>query len=390
MSEFDKLTINKSILKKHHLTEASQIDDILKIVEDLCGLHATGTIEPYIQVFIRSKNFHKEDLDAELYIKKTLGKIRGMRKTLFIFTKGLMQIVHPFAKTLTEDREQKYLEYRNISSEEYKELSQEILDLLQKEELSTSQIKQKVKTKKDLVAVISVMCDQMHLIRGKPISSWKDRRLLYAPFRTYFPDISLTKYTETEALKLLIKKYIHSYGPVTVDDIVWWSGVTKTKLNSIISQLETELADIRISDLDYDYFLVSSDINSLEKSNSQQTTVNLLPLLDPYMMGYRHRERYVNMNRYEYIFDRSGNATQVVLQDGYVIGIWDIILKPKPIGKLYFFENIEDSIFKEVNTKLHELSRFITGKELEIQTCKSMVPLTEKTMGGFMSPLKKS
>ena len=390
MLEFDNITINKLILKKLHLLEGSQLDNIHKITEDLCGLHATGTIEPYIQLFVRAKNFEKEDLVTELFTKKTLGKIRGMRKTLFIFTKDLMEIIYPFAKNLTEDRELKYLKYRNISLEDYDELSKQILNLLQNNEFSTSQIKQKIKTKKDLVAVISVMCDQMLLIRGKPVSSWRDRRLLYAPFKSYFPDLSLSKYTENEALTLLIERYITSYGPVTIDDIIWWSGITKKKFNSIFTQIEVELMNIRILDLDYEYFIVSKDIDSIKKSDSQLNSVNLLPLLDPYMMGYKNRERYVDMKRYDYIFDRSGNATQVILQDGLVIGIWDIILKPKPICKLYFFEDIDDNILKIITLKAKKLAAFITCKELQIHICNSMVPLTKKTMGSFMSPLKNS
>jgi len=390
MLEFDNITINKLILKKLHLLEGSQLDNIHKITEDLCGLHATGTIEPYIQLFVRAKNFEKEDLVTELFTKKTLGKIRGMRKTLFIFTKDLMEIIYPFAKNLTEDRELKYLKYRNISLEDYDELSKQILNLLQNNEFSTSQIKQKIKTKKDLVAVISVMCDQMLLIRGKPVSSWRDRRLLYAPFKSYFPDLSLSKYTENEALTLLIERYITSYGPVTIDDIIWWSGITKKKYNSIFTQIEVELMNIRILDLDYEYFIVSKDIDSIKKSDSQLNSVNLLPLLDPYMMGYKNRERYVDMKRYDYIFDRSGNATQVILQDGLVIGIWDIILKPKPICKLYFFEDIDDNILKIITLKAKKLAAFITCKELQIHICNSMVPLTKKTMGSFMSPLKNS
>jgi len=390
MLEFENITINKLILKKLHLLEGSQLDNIHKITEDLCGLHATGTIEPYIQLFVRAKNFEKEDLVTELFTKKTLGKIRGMRKTLFIFTKDLMEIIYPFAKNLTEDRELKYLKYRNISLEDYDELSKQILNLLQNNEFSTSQIKQKIKTKKDLVAVISVMCDQMLLIRGKPVSSWRDRRLLYAPFKSYFPDLSLSKYTENEALTLLIERYITSYGPVTIDDIIWWSGITKKKFNSIFTQIEVELMNIRILDLDYEYFIVSKDIDSIKKSDSQLNSVNLLPLLDPYMMGYKNRERYVDMKRYDYIFDRSGNATQVILQDGLVIGIWDIILKPKPICKLYFFEDIDDNILKIITLKAKKLAAFITCKELQIHICNSMVPLTKKTMGSFMSPLKNS
>ncbi len=390
MQEFEKLTINKLILSKQHLTKDSKLNNILKITEDLCGLHATGTVEPYIQLFVRTLNFKKQDLDAELYTKKTLGKIRGMRKTLFILTKELMQIVYPFARNFTLNREEKYLEYRNISLKEYDALSRKILDLLQNRELSTRQIKQQINSKKDLVAIISIMCDQMLLIRGKPVSSWRDRRLLYTPFKKYFPNLNLSKYSENEALNLIIKKYIRSYGPATIDDIVWWSGITKTKLKPILTNLETEVTTIRISNLNHKYLFPLTDLNLLENRSAQESTVNLLPLLDPYMMGYKNRERYVDINKYEYIFDRSGNATQVILQDGFVIGIWDVILKPKPTCKLYFLKEIDDTILKKVNSKARKLSKFITGKELEIHICKSMVPLTEKTMGGFMSPLKNS
>ena len=138
------------------------------------------------------------------------------------------------------------------------------------------------------------------------------------------------------------------------------------------------------------YLLFLTDHELLENLSMQESTINLLPLLDPYMMGYKNRERYVDFNKYNYIFDRSGNATQVILQDGFVIGIWDIILKPKPLCKLYFLEEIDDNTLKKVNSTAKELSKFITGKELEIHICKYMIPLTEKTMGGFMSPLKNS
>ena len=54
---------NQLILKKHHLTDDTKIDNILQITDDLCGLHATGTIEPYLTLFARTNQFKKEDLD---------------------------------------------------------------------------------------------------------------------------------------------------------------------------------------------------------------------------------------------------------------------------------------------------------------------------------------
>ena len=82
-----------------------------------------------------------------------------------------------------------------------------------------------------------------------------------------------------------------------------------------------------ISDLDMNLFLLQSDIKMKEKSTHvKKKVVNLLPSLDPYIMGYKERERYfLSNNHYHYIFDRTGNATSVILDDGQIIGIWDVI-----------------------------------------------------------------
>jgi len=235
------------------------------------------------------------------------------------------------------------------------------------------------------------MCDQMILLRGRLLSSWKDRRLLYVPFKRYFPDIKLDRYTEEQAISLLIKKYLKSYGPVTKEDIIWWTGLTKTRIQPVLTELKEDIEPIQISELNEEYLIIKSDFAMLENvRHIPESTINLLPLLDPYMMGYKSRERYVDLKYYDYIFDRSGNATYVILQDGVVIGIWDIIEKPDPVCKLFFFNDIDDNVLHEVYSKAIALGTFITGKKLQIKNCKSMVPLTKRTMGGFMSPLKEA
>ena len=59
MDHFEIDKINKLILTKHHLTKDSKTDNILRITEDLCGLHGTGTIEPYLSLFARMNLFKK-------------------------------------------------------------------------------------------------------------------------------------------------------------------------------------------------------------------------------------------------------------------------------------------------------------------------------------------
>lgn len=384
-------TVNQLILKKHHLTEDTKINDILRITNDLCGLHATETITPYLTLFARTNSFIKEDLDKLLYEEKKMGKIRGMRNTLFIETKEMIPIVHRSIKSQTDKREEKYLEIREISKTEYNTLSKQILELLNTEEMSTTEIKKNLTTQKDIVAVISIMLDQMLLIRGKPIKSWKDKRSFYTPFEFYFPDIDLSKHSQKEAIQLLIQKYIKSYGPVTLKDITWWLRFTKTLARKVLESLKNQIEQIRITDLNLDYIICKEDLNKLSKNASEKKEIiNLLPRLDPYLMGYKDRDRYVNSDNFEYIYDRSGNATSTVVLDGRVIGVWDVVEKPNPLFKLYFFKKTEENLMKRIRTEGRKLGRFITRQEISIKECEDMIPLTKRTMGGFMSPLKES
>jgi len=61
--------INRLVLHKQHLADDSKIDDIVQIVKDVGGLHATGSMVPYLSLFARTRNFLKEYLDGELYVK---------------------------------------------------------------------------------------------------------------------------------------------------------------------------------------------------------------------------------------------------------------------------------------------------------------------------------
>ena len=104
--------INRLVLRKQHLADDSKIDDILQIVKDVGGLHATGLTVPYLSLFARTRNFVKERLDEELYVKRSLGKIRCMRGTLYILTKEMIPIAYAATKRMVEKLSKRYAEFR--------------------------------------------------------------------------------------------------------------------------------------------------------------------------------------------------------------------------------------------------------------------------------------
>jgi len=389
MNTFELESINKFLLKKQHLSDDSKINDIIQITNNICGLHSTNLTTSYLSLFARSNTFFKSVLEKELYINKTLGRIRGMRRTLFIETREMIPIVHSATSQLINKSFEKYMEARGITLKDYQDISKQILNNLKGKELSAQEIRTYLDSKLDVPGIIQVMCNNRLLIRGKPIKDWKDRRNRYALFHDYFPTINVSEFTEKQAIQKLVECYIKAYGPVSENDISWWSGLTKTKIREALKILESQLERIQISELNGELLLYQEDLSYLENMDIfQEPTLTMLPELDPYPMGYKDRERYINMNNYNYVFDKSGNITATILLDGVVIGVWDTENKKIPVVKLLLFQPLEQELHKKLYSQAEDVGKFFFDEDVTIKECKSMTPLTKRSAGGFMTPLK--
>ncbi len=391
VNNIDLSKINHFVLRKQHLTEDSRVDNVVQVTRDISGLHATGAKEPYLALFARMRNFVREELDNELYIKKSLGKIRCMRGTLYILTEEMIPATYAATKEMVEKLSRRYTEFRGISMNEYPVISRKILDLLKGREMTIAEIKKRMDTKLNLSAVMNLMCDQGLLVRVQSGDSWGARNYRYAVFKDYFKDVDLTKFSEIEALILLVANYLKSFGPATETDIAWWVSLSKAKIREALEKLGGQLAHLSISGLSGDFLILSSDLDLLKKAGvANEPTVNLLPTLDPYLMGYKQRDRYLNPEYFDRVFDRSGNATSTILVDGRIVGVWDYSDKAKPYLKILLFEEAKDDVLRQIYLKAQKIGKFISGDKVKIQRVSSMVPLAQRAAGAFMSPLKNS
>ena len=312
-----------------------------------------------------------------------------MRKTLFILTRSLIPIVYNATKYLWKKYIQKSLDHLEISREEYNIIVRKILNLLKNKELTTKEIKIALNTQVRISEIIKIMCDKCLLIRGHPIKSWKDRRLYYARFQDYFPKLNLNIYNEQDSTITLIEKYIDAYGPVTLEDIAWWSGIGKNKINPAIFKLENKIERIKISQLSYEFLISKKVTDKLELINQNKvSTINFLPLLDPYMMSYKNRERYISSKYYNYVYNRAGNATSTIMLNGKVIGVWDFTEKPDCFLKYYLFEDIFPNLLTLIHKQGERIGKFLIGSKVKLKKCIFMEKLTDRNAGGFMAPLK--
>ena len=379
-------TVNHFVLKKQHLADDSKLNDVVQIARDIGGLHGTSATGPYLSLFARSISFQRDDLAVEMSKKKNLARIRYVRNTIYILPKDFFPVAYAATCQMAEVTAARFSKYLGITPTHYARLSNKILKILRGRGLTTREIKQKLRTATNIAPIVNLMCDKGLLVRSLPREGWKSTQHAYFLLKDYYPDLDLTACDEKEARRKIVKQYILSFGPVSERDIAWWTGFPKTQVKEILEDFGDEVSSVEIPELEGGYFMLSSEIESLRSQPApKHPVVNILPSLDPFILGYRDRERYRSPKHDKMIFDRSGNSTSTILLDGRVVGIWDL---QEPLMKIFYLTAVEKDVQKKIRSKVSDMGKFITEKPVHIKVCDSMVPLPKRTAGSFMSPLK--
>lgn len=377
------LSLRLNALGKHHLISPVKDGDIVRVAGDLCGLHSTGATTPYLSLFARMDPFTIEHLNEELFKKRRLIKIRCFRNTIHVVPIEMLPAVYAATGWRVQYRTLEYLKNMGIDVDEFDDLSRRISGLLRGRGLTVREIKGELQTDSNLSAVVNMMCDLCILVRGPPAGGWRSNIHTYHLIDDWIPGIEMGGMGEDAAVMEIILRYIDAYGPVTVDDIAWWGGFTKGRVLDNLNEL-----DRLVRETDHWGEKMYHMERKEEAENDIMTGfVSLLPGSDPYLMGYKLRERYLDKAHNELVFDRSGNATSTILLDGRVIGIWDVDFDSRTV-KVHLFSEENGAVLRNVKRRALQIGGFIVGGKVEFKECKDMVPLTERTAGGFMSPLR--
>lgn len=378
--------VNHFVLKKQHLADDSKLSDAVQIAKDIGGLHGTSATGPYLSLLARSISFQRDDLAAEMSKKKNLARIRYVRNTIYILPKEFIPVAYAATSQMAEVTAARFSKYLGITPTHYARISNKILKILRGRGLTTREIKKKLRTATNIAPIVNLMCDKGLLVRSLPREGWKSTQHAYYLFEDYYPDLDLSAYDEKEAKGKIVEQYILSFGPVSEQDIAWWTGFPKSQVKEILEGLGDEVSSVEIPELENVYLVHSSERESLQSLEvPKHPVVNVLPGLDSYMMGYKDRERYLHPKHYKMIFDRYGNATSTILVDGRVVGIWDL---EEPFVKIFYLKDVGKDISKKVRSKASDVGKFLAEKPVQVKVCDSIVPLFKRTAGSFMSPLK--
>jgi hypothetical protein len=127
--------------------------------------------------------------------------------------------------------------------------------------------------------------------------------------------------TRDEALAELARRYFTSHGPATLQDFVWWSGLT-----ALDARAGLELARPGLGHEVIDgqaYWLLAA----MPAAGDASPSAHLLPAFDEYLVGYRDRSAVLDPAEVRRINAGGGMLSATILLDGQVAGTWKRTLK---------------------------------------------------------------
>jgi hypothetical protein len=146
-----------------------------------------------------------------------------------------------------------------------------------------------------------------------------------------------------EALAELARRYFTSHGPATLQDFIWWSGLTTKDAKAAVEMAKQHLVQEVIEQ--QTYWLSSSTASGKDKS----PVAHLLPTYDEYTVAYKDRSAVLNPSYAARKDSGNGIFSSIIALDGQIIGTWKRTLKK---GQVVISANLFTKVSKAENQAL--------------------------------------
>jgi hypothetical protein len=170
----------------------------------------------------------------------------------------------------------------------------------------------------------------------------------------------------------LIRRYIGSYGPVTINDISWWAGFTKGRCQEAMTAQGDRIEEVAVDGWPGPLYRIAG----AEVERTTSASVAALPLLDPYVQGYRDRVRFLDPERNDFVYDGGGNATATLVHRGRIIGVWQITQKPEESVRYHLFSANSPAVRRAAEDELAAAGSLYFDRSVDVVEAPTMEPLS--------------
>lgn len=325
---------------RHALAPPCHAATIEAAADTMTVLHATDPATIHLAAWARVPDLTVADVGRALDQDRTLVRQLSMRQTLFATPRDLLPAVmgsaaprtaHQHLRPLLRDldlggplgpgRAIEWLAAARSATIAYLASGQEISakQLAADVPEAAGSVERAAGTRwSGTYPVAPRLLSQLHLegavSRARNAGPWQTSRPLWTSTEAWLGQ-RVAPLSAREGYAELVRRWLWTFGPGTVEDVQWWLGATKTIVRQALSDLDAVPVTLDGGDIGW---LGSDDLDEVASPGPWQA---LLPVLDPTVMGWKGREFYLGPHRGA-LFDSVGNAGCTAWVDGQIVGGW--------------------------------------------------------------------
>jgi Winged helix DNA-binding domain len=323
------------LARRHHLAREATASTPEQVARSVVAVHATDPATVHISIAARLGFPPVSVTEEALYERRTLIRMLGMRRTMFVVPVEFAAVVQAAATVVIADRQRRLLlshlgqagGYDDAWLAEVEKSTIEALaargsasasQLSSDEPRLRTQLLMAEGKKYEALAnittrVLTVLSAQGQIVRGRPRGSWISSQYAWWPIEAWVPG-GLPALDPTAARGQLARQWLAAYGPATVADLTWWTGWNKGLVNAALREIDTVPVELDGED----GLVLAEDVDDVPPV---EPWVALLPALDTTVMGWQQRQWYLGPHG-PALFDTNGNAGPTIWCDGRVVGGW--------------------------------------------------------------------
>lgn len=341
------------------------------MVEEAVGIYGTSPTK-HLSALARLEGYELGQLNRAVDEDRSLVRIRCMRGSMHLLTPALLA---PAVAATHPDLMKHYHRQTKKGGGEavYEGLAARIHAVLDGRHLTSAEIRAEVDPDKAHGPYFQIFLARMgaecRVARAGTTGSWRSDRLRYARWDQWVPgDPKPLEMPAEDARRELARRYVEAYGPVSLADLKWWTGWLAGATKAAAEGL---------------------DLGQQGLATNRLEGVRLLPVWDVLMVAYKDRARLFDAAHADFIYDKMGNATSVVLADGRVAGIWDLgptddplRVKVAPLGRW------PERTWRLVGEQVERIGTLIGATEIAVERVDAPRNLRAAKKNAFLSPLK--
>ncbi|MDH5482440.1 MAG: winged helix DNA-binding domain-containing protein [Candidatus Bathyarchaeota archaeon] len=348
-------------LSRHHLTDRTPLKSLAEVVSDVCGVQAQLMSAAELALWARVNGLTKEDVAHALWSERSLVKTWCMRGAAHLLSSVDLPIYIGGLLHRGLRREREWIAKYGISEAEMDAMVGAIVEALGDEILTRKELVRHVVARLGVKAKRWVEHSWGGIVKQASLQGLvvfgpnRGQEITFVRRDKWLPQVKDLLVEEAEAM--LLRRYLHGYGPAGLADFAAWSGMTVGEAVQIKERINADIVEVKIGDKTG--LMLRDDLGKLQEAKAVENSVRLLPNFDCFMLGHKDKSHLVDKAYYKRIYRKAGWLSPVVLVNGRAEGIWTYKKKGKRLLiAVETFHKISKNVRRLIEEETENLAHF--------------------------------